>query len=187
MSDPGAWLKRLQDLGWQRSTLAFFDAMPRAEVLEMLPGVAEDWTEEQHDWLLREAKRQRVKLDVEDHTFLQHQRLLFRDQSYIDRMIEGTPYGEAQAGLSLARVRKSLPRVSWKTRADKMLGHGPSEELGQQVEERERERWIQKLVMLLEVTGLVNAEEKKPERYKYFAPYVFATQGVLAVRCVSFD
>ena len=58
MSDPGAWLKRLQDLGWQRSTLAFFDAMPRAEVLEMLPGVAEDWTEEQHDWLLRDAKRQ---------------------------------------------------------------------------------------------------------------------------------
>lgn len=169
MSDPGALLKRLLDMGWQRGTLAFFHEMPREEVLEMLPGIAEGCGEDEHGWLMREAKRQKIKMDVEDHTFLQHQRLLFKDQSFIDRKIEGTAFGEAQMGLSLAKVRKTLPRVSWKTRADKMLGHTPSEELRQQVEEKERDRWIQKLVTLLEVSGLVEALERKPERYKYYA------------------
>ena len=169
MTDPSVCLKRLLDMGWQRSTLAFFDAMPRDEVVGLLPGIADEWGDDEHAWLLREAKRQKVKLDIEDHTFLQHQRLLFRDQSYIDRKIEGTPYGEAHAGLTLAKVRKALPRVSWKTRADKMLGSGPSDELRQQVEEKERDRWIKKLVLLLEVSGLVDTVERKPERYKYFA------------------
>ena len=161
--------KRLLDLGWQRQTLAFFDEMPKDEVIGLLPGIAEHWTEEEHKTLLREAKRQRIKMDLEDHTFLLHQRLLFKDRSFVDRKLEGTHFGEAQAGVALGTIRKTLPRVSWKTRADRMLGSGPTDELRQQVEEKERERWVGKLIEILERNPLVEEAEKKPERYKYFA------------------
>ena len=135
----------------------------------MLPGIAEDWTEDEYKWLQREAKRQRTKLDLEDHVFLQHQRLLYKDQGYIDKQLDKTAAGESEIGLVLARARRALPRVSWKTRADRLLGLQPTPELRQEVEEKERQRWVRKLIELLEVTGLAEIKEKKPERYTFFA------------------
>ena len=64
--EPGC-LGRLLDMGWARENLAFFEGMPEDEVRGLLPGVADDWTAEEHGWLQREAKRQRLKLDIEDH------------------------------------------------------------------------------------------------------------------------
>ena len=79
----GALLER----GWEAPSLAFFDAMPRREIRDLLPGMADGWREEDYTELYREAKRQRRRLDLEDHVFLTHQRLLFRDKSYIDRQM----------------------------------------------------------------------------------------------------
>ena len=162
-------LGRLGDMGWTRSSLAFFHEIPEAEVVSLLPGIAEDWSKEEFMWLQREAKRQRVKLDLEDHVFLQHQKLLYKDQAYIEKQLDNTAAGESEIGLVLARARRALPRVSWKTRADRLLGHQPTPELRQEVEEKERQRWVRKLIELLEVTGLAEVKEKKPERYTYFA------------------
>ena len=102
--EPGI-LGRLVDMGWTRSSLAFFHGMPEEEVTSLLPGIAEDWTQEEFLWLQREAKRQRTKLDLEDHVFLQHQKLLYKDQAYIDKQLDKTAAGtQRSAWCWLGRV-----------------------------------------------------------------------------------
>ena len=44
------------DLGWSRSSLAFFHEMPAEEVRGLLPMVAEAWSEQEFAWLQKEAK-----------------------------------------------------------------------------------------------------------------------------------
>ena len=78
-------LGRLLDMGWSRENLAFCEGMPVQEVQGLLPGIAGEWTAEEHGWLQKEAKRQRIKLDLEDHMFLQHQRLLYKDQAWLKK------------------------------------------------------------------------------------------------------
>ena len=166
--EPGC-LGQLMDLGWSRSSLAFFHDMPAGEVRGLLPLVAEAWTEQEFAWLQKEAKRQRLKLDLEDHLFLQHQRLLYKDQALINKKIDETSFGEARIGTSLVLARKTLPRVSWRTRGDRLLQGCGTEEQRKEVEERERDRWIAHLVDFLEQAQLIEKGKRGPEGLKYYA------------------
>ena len=122
---------QLVSMGWRRETLAFFHAMPIGEIQEMLPLAAKDWVEEDYLVLLREAKRQRRWMDVEDNLFYQHQRLLYKDTSVIDARIAELPTAVAEAGATLALARKALPRVTWKTRLQKALAGASGSSRGQ--------------------------------------------------------
>lgn len=70
-------------LGWDDGSLAFFDGLPVEEVKALLPDLSSDWGEEEFSSLFREAKRQRRKLDLDDHSFFQFQHLLHRDRKLI--------------------------------------------------------------------------------------------------------
>ena len=113
--DEPAGVARLLKEGWQRSTLAFFNDMPKDEIAELLPAIVDGWTDEDYMMLKREAKRQKRRLDLDDNLFLQHQALLFRDRSFIDRKLEDTPLGQARMGAEIEVVRGTLPRVGWRS------------------------------------------------------------------------
>ena len=95
-----------------------------------------------------------MKLDLEDHLFLQHQKLLYKDQALINK--NETSFGEARIGTSLMLARRTLPRGSWRTRGDRLL-HGC------EVEEKERNRWITHLVNLLEQAQLIEEGKRGPD------------------------
>ena len=154
---------------WSRSSLAFFHEMPPEEVRGLLLLVAEAWTEQEFAWLQKEAKRQRLKLDLEDHLFLQHQRLLYKDRALINKKIDETSFGEARIGTTLALARRTLPRVSWRTRGDRLLHRCDTEEQRKEVEEKERDRWIAHLVAFLEEAQLIEKGKRGPEGLKYYA------------------
>ena len=160
---------QLVGMGWKRETLAFFHSMPKEEIQEMLPLASKDWTDEDYEVLLREAKRQRRWMDVEDNQFYLHQRLLYKDVSVIDAKIANLPAAVAEAGVTLALARKALPRVTWKTRLQKALAGAAGEQQRAKVEEAERERWIKELLKLLEDAGFLGSTAKNPEAMKHLA------------------
>lgn len=150
--------------GWQRESLAFFHDMPRDEIREMLPVATQDWKEDDYQDLLREAKRQRRWMDVEDNQFYLHQRLLFKDTSIVDAKLAQLPSAiAAEAGTTLALARKALPRVTWKTRLQKALAGVTGEQQRAKIEEAERGRWIKELLQLLEDAGFLGTTSKNAE------------------------
>lgn len=106
---------RLLKEGWARPTRAFFDDMPRHEIDELLPGITESWDDNDYLTLKREAKRQKLRMDLDDNLFLQHQALLFKDKAFIERKLDDTPLGLARIGADLQMVRSTLPRVGWRS------------------------------------------------------------------------
>eukprot|EP00913_Durusdinium_trenchii_P022634 g21257.t1 len=158
---------QLVSMGWRRETLAFFHAMPIDEIQEMLPLATKDWVEEDYNVLLREAKRQRRWMGVEDNLFYPHQRLLYKDASVIDARIAELPTAVAEAGTTLALARKALPRVTWKTRLQKALAGAAGEQQRAKVEEAERERWIKELLKLLGDAGFLGSTAKSPEAMRH--------------------
>ena len=84
------------------------------------------------------------------------------------KRIEETPTAQALSGTSLALVRKTLPRVTWRTRAEHLLQGCETEVQRKDVEERERNRWIQNLVHeLLESTKLIEEAQRAERGSKY--------------------
>ncbi|CAK9037827.1 DnaJ-like subfamily C member 17 [Durusdinium trenchii] len=65
-------------------------------------------------------------------------------------------------------ARKGLPRVSWRTRGERLLHGCDTEDQRRAVEDKERERWVGMLIQLLEVTGLIDGEKRGPQGLKYF-------------------
>ena len=143
--------------------------MPEEEIREMLPVMTKEWVESDFNDLLREAKRQRRWMDIEDNQFYQHQRLLFKDTSIVDAKLASLPSTIAEAGTTLALARKSLPRVTWKTRLQKALAGVTGEQQRAKVEEAERSRWIKELLKLLEDAGFLGATSKNAEAMKHLA------------------
>ena len=167
--DGPAGVARLLKEGWQRPTLTFFDDMPKDEIAELLPGIVNGWTDEDYKMLKREAKRQKRRLDLDDNLFLQHQALLFRDRSFIDRKLEDTPLGQARMGAEMEVVRGALPRVGWRSGMHRRAHQCTTEDQRARLEEKEREARIQELVKLLEVTEMIEVENPLGKASKYMA------------------
>ena len=168
-----AGVARLLKEGWQRSTLAFFNDMPKDEIAELLPGIVDGWTDEDYKMLKREAKRQKRRLDLDDNLFLQHQALLFRDRSFIGRKLEDTP----QMGAEIEVVRGTLPRVGWRSGMHRRAHQCTTEDQRARLEEKEREARIQELVKLLKVTEMIEVENlwgKLPSTWRLDMPWVGA-------------
>ena len=167
--DEPAGIARLLKEGWQRPTLAFCNDMPKHEIADLLPGIVDGWTDEDYMMLKREAKRQKRRLDLDDNLFLQHQALLFRDRSFIDRKLEDTPLGQARMGAEIEVVRGTLPRVGWRSGMHRRAHQCTTEDQRARLEEKEREARIQELVKLLEVTEMIEVENPLGKASKYMA------------------
>ena len=48
-----------------------------------------------------------------------------------------------------------MPRVTWKSRLQKALANAPDDQHRAKAEEKERQRWIRELMMLLEDAGFL--------------------------------
>ena len=94
--------------GWEMKTLAFFHGMDDEAIRDRLPTTARAWTHEEMDGLRREAKRQQRALDIEDTAFYNHQKLLYRDSSFLEKKIGNLPETVSVTGTSMVLARKSL-------------------------------------------------------------------------------
>lgn len=153
-------MARLLKEGWQRSTFAFFDEMPRDEIVYILPGISE-----------REAKRQKIRLDLDDTLFLQHQALLFRDRAFVDRKLDDTPLGQARMGAEMEVARATLPRVGWRSGMHRRASQCTTDDQRAKLEEKEREARIQELVKLLKDTGMIEVENPLGKASKILKVY----------------
>eukprot|EP00913_Durusdinium_trenchii_P009111 g8565.t1 len=166
--------------GWELAT--FFHQMPDEEIKEMLPVMARGWTPDEMEGLRREAKRQKRFLDIGDGTFYHHQKLLYKDASMLEKKIGGLASTVSEVGTSLVLARKTMPRVTWKSRLQKALANAPDEQHRAKAEEKERQRRIGELMKLLEDAGFLESLAREPEATKQLAARVAAGRRASTLR-----
>ena len=66
----------------------------------------------------------------------------------------GMPGAISEAGTSMVLACKAMPRVTWKTRLQKVMASAPDDQHRARVEEKERQRWIGELMKLRGLPGL---------------------------------
>ena len=181
-SDLAPAVRVLLHEGWDLGTLAFFHAMPDEEIRAMLPVMARCWTPDEMEGLRRKAKRQKRVLDIEDGTFYNHQRLLYKDTSLLEKKLGGMPGAISEAGTSMVVARKAMPRVTWKTRLQKAMANAPDDQHRARAEEKERQRWIGELMKLLEDAGFLDSIVRDPEAVKQLAARVAAGRRASTLR-----
>lgn len=163
-------------------TLAFFHGMDDEAIRDMLPTTARAWTHEEMDGLRREAKRQQRALDIEDTAFYNHQKLLYRDSSFLEKKIGNLPEKVSESGTSMVLASKSLPRVTWKTRLQKAMATAPDDQHRAKAEEKERQRWIRELMTLLEDAGFLGNVVREEDAMKHLAARVAAGRRASTLR-----
>ena len=168
--------------GWQLSTVAFFHRMPDEEIRSMLPVMARAWTPGEMDGLRHEAKRQKRLMDIEDGAFYHHQKLLYKDASMVEKTIGNLASTVSEVGTSLVLARKTMPRVTWKSRLQKALANAPDDQHRAKAEEKERQRWIGELMKLLEEAGFLDSLARDPEATKQLALRVAAGRRASTLR-----
>ena len=142
--------------GWS-SALAFFHDMSMEDVKETLGAACANWELEDFEGLRKEAKKQRLALDMEENEAIARPVLSQKDISWVPRTGHAV-LRKKEDGIELERARAMLPRMIWPNRLERRLSHAKEDAQREKLEEEERTRQINKLVALLTKAGLMAKE-----------------------------
>ena len=154
-------MEDLLEHGWSKTTVASLDGLTLNEMKEAVGQAASSWGLMEFDEVRREAKRQRVLLDCEDRAYVRDPVSFRKEKGWNSR--EGHADLSDQAhGLKLLQGRSLLPRAVWPTRFSRRSAMEKDDNQRAKLEEAERDRLTNELVLLLRKAGLV--EKKKDEQ-----------------------
>lgn len=151
-------MQSLLDHGWPQESLAFMDGMPLDEMKQVLGTWARDWELEDFEEVRQEAKRQKKKLDWEDGAYARNPVWFQTDKSWVDG-VGHADLSDSARGVELSRARPFLPRAVWPTRFARRCAEEKDHWQRSKIEEKERDRLTQQLVVLLRKAGLLKIEE----------------------------
>ena len=146
-------VENLKRTGWS-TALAFFHGMEIEEMRKTLGSACASWELEDFEDLRREAKKQRLALDIEENMVLKDPVSGLKDVSWVPRSGHAN-LGRRTEGIELVRARTMLPRMIWPTRLARRLSHAKEDAQREKLEEDERTRQINRLVELLKKAGLM--------------------------------
>ena len=155
----GEGVETLKRTGWS-SALAFFHGMELEDMKRTLGSACASWELEDFEDLRREAKKQRLALDLEENAALKNPVAAQKDASWIPRTGHAD-LSRRTEGIELVKARVMLPRMIWPNRLARRLGHAKEDDQRARMEEDERTRQINRLVDLLKKAGLIEGRAEK--------------------------
>ena len=114
-------VENLKRTGWS-TALAFFHGMELEEMRKTLGSACASWELEDFEDLRREAKKQKLALDIEENMVLKDPVSGLKDVSWVPRSGHAN-LGRRTEGIELVRARTMLPRMIWPNRLARRLSH----------------------------------------------------------------
>ena len=156
----------LRSHGWHPTSIAFLDGMGLVEMKATVGDAAQDWGLDAFDEVRREAKRQRRLLDCEDRQFARDPTPFRKERGW--RSGDGVADLSDQAkGVQLDKGRTLLPRAIWPTRLSRRMAAEKDDDQRARLEEAERDRLSNELVVLLRKAGLLEKKKKDDEEHRH--------------------
>ena len=157
-------MESLSSHGWHPEAMAFLHGLSFEDLRKTLGPLADDWSLEDFEEVVHEAKKQKLKVDREDRAFARDPLSFRKEKAWIDGGGR-TDLSDSSQGIQMARARALLPRAVWPNRLSRRLAASADDQQRSTLEEMERDRLSGELVVLLKKFNLIKLDDSHtPER-----------------------
>ena len=129
-------MESLSSHGWHPEAMAFLHGLSFEELKKTLGSLADDWSLEDFEEVIHEAKKQKLKVDREDRVFVRDPLSFRKEKAWTDGGGRAD-LSDSSQGIQMARVRAMLPRAVWPNRLSRRLAASADDHQRSTLEEME--------------------------------------------------
>eukprot|EP00434_Breviolum_minutum_P020185 symbB.v1.2.017800.t1/scaffold1394.1/size200789/23 len=112
-------MESLSSHGWHPEAMAFLHGLSFEDLKKTLGSLADDWSLEDFEEVVHEAKKQKLKVDREDRAFVRDPLSFRKEKAWTDGGGRAD-LSDSSQGIQMARARAMLPRAVWPNRLHAM-------------------------------------------------------------------